>query len=340
MEINNPQPTLENQPIENQPPVSQPPASEPLAAQPVEEPKPKKSFAKSILGLLAFVAVLLLGYFVYQNMQLKKEIANIQSLPTPTATPTIAKKIDESVLKAGCDQAVSLTKAALAKGIFANYKKSVIEPDRTVDSLAIFYNLKQGSDFVGIKGDLVDSLEAMPKESISKKQMADFVKDSVSASLQNGGYKLNHLYESGVEFQTEAVTAVYEKQDEVFELAISVNSSDNEIPTYSIDLVCAPYSAAQKTTYLDLLNFPLFAQNETGREAMDLWEQNDQVYAINVTSLDGTGYSTYLMKSGDKFTSIYEGQEIPTCETFSSRKVGVGIRCLDENGQESVLNAK
>lgn len=339
MEINNLQNPTEPQLATNSPqPI--PPAA-PIDNHQLSAPKSKNGLMKLIMIVLGVSAPLLIGVFVYQNMQLKKELADLQSVPVPTATPTMAKQVDQSVLKAGCDQAVTLTKAALAKGIFSSATKSVIDLNRTVDDLSIFYNLKQGADFVGIKGYLVDSLEMTPKALIAKNQIADFINSNVNVSLQSVGYKLNHFYESGPEFQTESVTAVYEKQNEVFELAIySTATFDNEIPTYSIDLVCAPDSAAQKTTYLDLLTFPLFAQNETGRDAMDLWEQKDQVYVVNVTSLDGTGYSTYLMKSGDKFTSIYEGQEIPSCKTFSTLKVGAGVSCTDENGQESVVNAK
>lgn len=64
----------------------------PPATPPIQTPKDKKSLLLMIV--IHLIAVAVLGYFVYQNMQLKKQIAQPQPAPTAFITSTALPTTD------------------------------------------------------------------------------------------------------------------------------------------------------------------------------------------------------------------------------------------------------
>lgn len=166
-------------------------ASEPKTdfAQPIEDQvmkasKQKKNFTKIFLLVLAIAVPLVVGFFVYQNMQLKKEISNLQALPTPTISPVAKSLPTNSPVVESVPAEIAAIFAAVNKDLSASIKP--IAEDQ-------FYSLQDMLDKKSWKLDLTSVLKDKPqyaifRNTLERELMIDNAKGADGPGMSVQGY--------------------------------------------------------------------------------------------------------------------------------------------------------
>ncbi len=245
------------------------------------------------------------------------------------------------LLATGCEEASTIVNESILHSHLWQPIKVTPEKNTTLTGLPIIVKYAPNKPYVGYKSNMVSIFDLAPTEiPLTETMFTDLFTNIIIPQMQKNGYSLVHFMNSqqasalipDMDIPTIYPKYVFQKGNELFQVAI--NNYDAQNPTMpqkaSVEYLCALDMSKERTQYADILSYREFSPMKDAYGILTIWDVKDNAYAIGISSwASGGGYAKYIAKINGTFTSLYEGQEMPTCDVLEKNKVGYGFDCYD-----------